>query len=178
MGNSLDSKKDTILNGISAGMDLEDMMVLAQCTPREMVSLKNDSLFQSQVRCSAKTLEKDLLVNLHNIINIQAEKGKDHGTIWLLSKLNPRFSDRPEMGDKPGVININIAGKSLDTMPEVEVMNYKAPTPQPPSECSLNRDDDFIPQDTEYTDSDPIDTVLLNTNLHSGGETLTPGEKY
>jgi len=114
-------KEDLIINGISAGMDLEDMFIIAGCTAKQISELKTDDFFMSRVRSTGKVLEYDLLKNMHNIIGIQTEKGKDHGTIWLLSKLNPRYSDHPDQGDKAGIININMGSTPLSQMDTVEI---------------------------------------------------------
>jgi len=124
-----EAKKDQIVNGISAGMLMEDMFLLAQCSPNEILALQSDEFFLSRCRCAGKQLELDLLSTLTNIISIQEDKGKDHGTIWLLGKINPRFSDRPEMGDKPGVININNDPKPLADLSTVEIHEYLDPPP-------------------------------------------------
>ena len=120
---TLEEKKNLIKNGISAGMDMEDMFILSHCTMDQMATLRADSFFLSECACEAKILEKDLLHGLIQTIALQQDKGKDHGTIWLLGKLNPRFSDRPESGDKPGVINIHTQNLNLETMDTVAVHN-------------------------------------------------------
>lgn len=146
---AIDQKKDLILNGLKAGMDLDDLFIMARCSPNEILTLKADEYFMSDCKCAPKELEIDLLKQLHQAILVQTDKGKDHGVTWLLGKINPRYSDRPENGDKPGIINIYTEPLDLKAMPTVDIVGA-------------------VPEEEESNDGDHL---LNNTGL-------TDGEKY
>jgi hypothetical protein len=151
-----EAKKDQIVNGISAGMLLEDMFILTNCTPEDMLQLNADKFFLARCKCAGKELERDLLTNLSEIIRVQTDKGKDHATIWLLGKMNPRFSERPEMGDKPGVINIITQPVDISKMSTVEIHSpvAKSSLPTLTTDCSSTPDSDLPLDGTDIKEED------------------------
>jgi hypothetical protein len=155
MGQISEAKKDQIINGISAGMLLEDMFILTNCTPEEMLQLNDDQFFLSRCKCAGKELERDLLRNLNEIISVQTDKGKDHATIWLLGKMNPRFSERPEMGDKPGIINIITQPVDISKMSTVEIHSPIAKSSVPSTPVIVASETKTKMDDYLSTDSTP-----------------------
>ena len=115
---------DQILTGITFGMSLEDMLVLSEIEPQDMIDLQADQLFMARANAMAKHLTYDLLKNLDDIIQIQVSKGKDHAVTWLLEKTNPRFAPKGEAGDKAGVINIFTKETTLESSDTVEVHTF------------------------------------------------------
>ena len=99
--------KDSIQNAILVGMSYDDTLILAGATLDEMNELEKDEFFQRERKMYEKTLEKQLLNTLMDTIAIQAEKGRDHGVTWLLSKLNPRYRGEEDPTANAGSIIIN-----------------------------------------------------------------------
>lgn len=99
--------KDSIQNAILVGMSYDDALILAGATLEEINYLDKDEFFQRERKMYEKTLEKQLLNTLMDTIAIQAEKGKDHGLTWLLSKLNPRYRGEEDPSANAGSIIIN-----------------------------------------------------------------------
>ncbi len=99
--------KDSIQNAILVGMSYSDALILAGASLEEISYLDNDVDFQRERKACEKALEKQLLNTLMDTITIQAEKGKDHGVTWLLSKLNPRYRGEEEKGANAGSVIIN-----------------------------------------------------------------------
>lgn len=132
----LSAKKDQILNGLRAGMSLADMYILAELDPVDMARLDEDMFFQAQCKAAPKVLEHDLLTNLKRIINVQVADGKESATVWLLEKLNPRWTGKTDTS-KAGVVNINFGAVDIDKEPTVNIFNPETP-PDPDPETPPN----------------------------------------
>lgn len=120
---------DQIITGISLGMPLEDMMVLSELSPQDMVDLQANSLFMARANAAAKHLTYDLLKRLEDVIDIQVSKGKDHAITWLLEKTNAHFAPKGEAGDKPGIINIFTKDAVVEASDTVEVHTFDTTEP-------------------------------------------------
>lgn len=118
----LAAKKDQIINGLRAGMSLADMYILTELDPIDMERLDNDAFFQAECKAAPKLLEYDLLNNLKKIIGVQAIDGKESATVWLLEKLNPRWTGKTD-SSKAGVVNINFGAVDIDKEPTVSIYN-------------------------------------------------------
>lgn len=126
---------DQILTGITFGMSLEDMLVLSEIEPQDMIDLQSDQLFMARANAMAKHVTYDLLKTLNDIIVIQASKGKDHAVTWLLEKTNPRFAPKGEAGDKAGIINIFTKETTLENSDTVEIHAFGDKPAEPPTEA-------------------------------------------
>ena len=104
--------KTQIINGLKAGMTLEDMYILMGCDAADIIELDADELFQAEVKAAPKMLEFDLLRNMHAAIKIQEAEGKTAGAQWFLEKINPRWAGKTD-NTKPGVINISFGNKKM-----------------------------------------------------------------
>ena len=116
---------DQILTGITFGMSLEDMLVLCEVDPEDMVKLQADQMFMARANAMSKQLSYDLLKQLNDVIETQISKGKDHAITWLLEKTNPRFSNSGDGGDKAGVINIFTHEANVESSDTVAVQIYE-----------------------------------------------------
>lgn len=121
---------DQILTGITFGMSLEDMLVLCEVSPEDMVLLQADQVFMARANAMTKQLTYDLLKKLNDIIEIQQTKGKDHAITWLLEKTNSRFSGN-EGGEKAGVINIFTKDVELKNSDTVQVNTFEETISKP-----------------------------------------------
>lgn len=119
---------DQILSGIALGLPLEDMLVLSEVSPQDMVELQKDEMFMAKANAANKKLTYDLLNNLHDIIDVQVRKGKDHAVTWLLEKTNPFFAAKGDTGDKPGVVNIFTQNTDIAASDTVAVNIYDQPS--------------------------------------------------
>lgn len=114
---------DTILTGLQLGVPLEDMFILAELSPPEMEEFRKDELLMARANSATKKLTYDLLADLHEVIKVQKDKGKDHAITWLLERTNPVFTGNGEGGEKPGVINIFTTNTELKNSDTVEIHN-------------------------------------------------------
>lgn len=139
---------DQILTGLAIGMPLEDMFVLCELDPEDMLKLQNDKLFMARANSMTKKLTYDLLKNLDDVIAVQVAKGKDHAITWLLEKTNPFFAAKSDATDKPGVVNIFTQSTDLVASDTVAVNLYESEN-TPEDNTITPEDNDLTPEDTE-----------------------------
>lgn len=105
-------KKDNIYNALVVGMALEDAYIYAGLTEQEIKSATEDDLLQSEWRQIIKGHEFSLLSRMQEISAKQARMGKEAATTWMLEKMYPRYSGKPQ-GDI-GTITLNIQNQKDD----------------------------------------------------------------
>lgn len=105
-------KRDKIYNALIIGMALEDAYIYAGLTPTEIERVSNDDTLQAEWRSIIKSFEFSLLTRLDEVSKKQARMGKEAATTWMLEKMFPRYSGKPQ-GDV-GTININITPQTDD----------------------------------------------------------------
>lgn len=105
-------KKDKIYNALLIGMALDDAYIYAGLSEDEIVRVTEDDALQRQWRQLSKSFEFSLLDQLNDISKKQAKMGKEAATTWMLEKMFPRYSGKPQ-GDV-GTININIKSEAND----------------------------------------------------------------
>lgn len=105
-------KKDKIYNALLVGMALEDAYIYAGLTPQEITEVTEDDRAQAEWRQLIKGFEFGLLGRMNEISQKQSRMGKEQATEWMLEKLFPRYSGKPQ-GDI-GTININIQNQPGD----------------------------------------------------------------
>lgn len=89
-------KPDLIYNAILIGMSLQDAYIYAGCTEAEILALSEDEDFQARMAKLSKHAEYELLEKLQTVIDKQVNRGCESALTWLLTKLNPRYTDKPQ----------------------------------------------------------------------------------
>lgn len=89
------SKPDLIYDALMVGMSLNDALVYANCTEAEMLEYTNDEWAQKWKGVQRK-LEYGLLEKLQTVIDKQINRGCESALTWLLTKTNPRYTDKPQ----------------------------------------------------------------------------------
>lgn len=90
------SKEDAIYNSLLVGMALEDAYIYAGLTEDEIETVSNDIDYQRKWRQLVKGFEFSLLNDLNHIAQKQVKMGKEGATTWMLEKLFPRYSNKPQ----------------------------------------------------------------------------------
>lgn len=106
------AKQDKIYNALLIGMTLEDAYIYAGLSPDEIVGVNEDPVLQRQWHQILKEFEFALLKRMDSISRKQEKMGKEAATTWMLEKMFPRYSGKPQ-GDV-GTININITPQADD----------------------------------------------------------------
>lgn len=89
-------KQDLIYNAILIGMSLQDAYIYAGCTEAEILQLSEDEEFQMRMAKLSKEFEYGLLEKLGSVIDKQVNRGCESALTWLLTKTNPRYTDKPQ----------------------------------------------------------------------------------
>ena len=89
-------KQDLIYNAILIGMSLQDAYIYAGCTETEILQLSEDEEFQMRMAQLSKQFEYGLLEKLNSVIDKQVNRGSESALTWLLTKTNPRYTDKPQ----------------------------------------------------------------------------------
>lgn len=105
-------KEDSIYNALVIGMALEDAYIYAGLTSSEIASVTEDDELQAKWRQLIKGHEFNLLSRMNEISAKQARMGKEAATEWMLEKMYPRYSGKPQ-GDI-GTITLNIQSQKDD----------------------------------------------------------------
>ena len=77
-------------------MSLQDAYIYAGCTEAEILRLSEDEDFQMRMSQLSKQFEYGLLEKLSNVIDKQVNRGCESALTWLLTKTNPRYTDKPQ----------------------------------------------------------------------------------
>lgn len=107
------NKRDKIYNALLIGMALEDAYIYAGLTEAEIVSVTEDTTLQLEWQQLIKSFEFDLLSQMKEISQKQVRMGKEAATTWMLEKMFPRYSGKPQ-GDV-GTVNLNISYSKDDS---------------------------------------------------------------
>lgn len=89
-------KTDLIHNALSIGMSLQDAYIYAGCTEQEISEWSQDEEKQREWSGIIKRQEYSLLEKLGVVIDKQVNRGNESALVWLLSRLNPRYTDKPK----------------------------------------------------------------------------------
>lgn len=89
-------KEDLIYNALLIGMSLNDAYVYAGCTEAEILQYADDVVLQARWAAVQKQVELSLLEKLQTVIDKQVNRGSESALTWLLTKLNPRYTDKPQ----------------------------------------------------------------------------------
>ena len=89
-------KQDLIYNALLIGMSLNDAYIYAGCTEQEILAYSEDEHLQAKWSQLTKQFEYGLLEKLQVVIDKQVNRGSESALTWLLTKTNPRQTDKPQ----------------------------------------------------------------------------------
>lgn len=89
-------KQDLIYNALLIGMSLNDAYIYAGCTEDEILEYSEDEVLQQIWAGVQKQFEYSLLEKLGTVIDKQVNRGSESALTWLLQRLNPRYTDKPQ----------------------------------------------------------------------------------
>lgn len=110
-------KDDRIYNALLTGMALSDAYIYAGLTPAEIVSVSEDPEYQAKYAKITKEFEYSLLSDLQEVSRKQVKMGKEAALTWMLEKMFPRYSSKPQ-NENP-TVNIhfdNVDPADVDTV--------------------------------------------------------------
>lgn len=91
-----DNKLTAIENALRVGMALEDALALAGLTPKDIAVVMEDEALQMKFSVIRRQHEYSLLNKMADVIDTQVRMGKEAGIIWMLERINPRWSGKPQ----------------------------------------------------------------------------------
>lgn len=89
-------KQDKIYNALLVGMSIDDAYIYAGLTPEEIADATEDTDLQYKWHRLSKEYEFGLLDKLSQVIDKQSRMGKEAALTWMLEKINPRYSSKPQ----------------------------------------------------------------------------------
>lgn len=90
------NKQDLIYNALSIGMSINDAYIYAGCTEQEILEFSENDELQARWSQLQKGYEYGLLEKLNVVIDKQVNRGSESALTWLLTKINPRYTDKPQ----------------------------------------------------------------------------------
>lgn len=118
------NKSDLIYNALLVGMSLQDAYIYAGCTEAEILEYSEDVVLQQRWAQVGKQLEYGLLEKLGVVIDKQVNRGSESALTWLLTKLNPRYTDKPQ-STLPD-LHLHIDPTDPNVYDNVEIFNPEA----------------------------------------------------
>lgn len=112
-----EEKENKIYNALLIGMSLADAYVYAGLSPQEITIVSEDPEYQLKYARLNKEFEYRLLTDLHEVARKQVKMGKEAALTWMLEKMFPRYSSKPQ-NENP-TVNIhfdNVDPAALDTV--------------------------------------------------------------
>ena len=118
-------KQDKIFNALTVGMALTDAYVYAGLTEAEITEATDNVALQTKWHSIIKGFEFSLLSSLNEIAHKQARVGREGATVWMLEKMFPRYSSKPQ----PDVGEVHLHFNNVDPTEydTVEVFNPDTP---------------------------------------------------
>lgn len=112
-------KEDRIYNALVVGMALNDAYIYAGLSPAEIQEVTEDDYYQSKWGQLSKGFEFTLLSSLNDIRQKQVKMGKEAATTWMLEKMFPRYSSKPQ--NEMPAINIVLPDQDPAELDTVEI---------------------------------------------------------
>lgn len=116
-------KHDRLYDALIIGMAAEDAYIYAGLTGEEIEAVGHDEEIQAMIRQRSKEFEYSLLKQMGEIAKKQAKVGREQGTAWLLEKLYPRYSGKPQT--EGGDIHLHFNDSDPAKMETVEIHSGK-----------------------------------------------------
>lgn len=114
-------KHDRLYDALIIGMAVDDAYVYAGLTGEEIEEIGKDETIQRMIHQRSKELEYSLLKQMGEIAKKQAKVGREQGTAWLLEKLYPRYSGKPQA--EGGDIHLHFNDSDPAKLDTVEIHN-------------------------------------------------------
>lgn len=112
-------KHDRLFDALVIGMAAEDAYIYAGLNGEEIEAVGQDENIQSMIRMRAKEFEYSLLKRMNDISQKQAKVGKEAATTWMLEKMFPRYSGKPQT--EGGNIHLHFNDADPAKMDTVEI---------------------------------------------------------
>lgn len=112
-------KYDRLFDALVVGMAAEDAYIYAGLSAEEIEHVAEDENIQSMVRMRSKEFEYSLLKRMNDISQKQAKVGRETATAWMLEKMYPRYSGKPQT--EGGDIHLHFNDSDPAKMGTVEI---------------------------------------------------------
>lgn len=112
-------KHDRLFDALVIGMAPEDAYIYAGLTADEIEEISNDTQIQGMIKQRSKEFEYGLLKQLGDIAKKQAKVGREQATTWMLEKMYPRYSGKPQ--SEGGDIHLHFNDRDPAGMDTVEI---------------------------------------------------------
>lgn len=116
-------KHDRLYDALIIGMAAPDAYIYAGLTSAEIENIAEDTEIQTLITQRSKEYEYSLLKQMGEIAKKQAKVGREQGTAWLLEKLYPRYSGKPQA--EGGDIHLHFNDSDPAKLDTVEIHNGK-----------------------------------------------------
>lgn len=112
-------KHDRLFDALVIGMAAEDAYIYAGLNGEEIEAIGQDENIQSMIHMRAKEFEYGLLKRMNDISQKQAKVGRETATTWMLEKMFPRYSGKPQT--EGGDIHLHFNDSDPSKMDTVEI---------------------------------------------------------
>lgn len=112
-------KRDRLFDALIIGMAAADAYIYAGLTPTEIENIAEDTEVQALISQRSKEFEYSLLKRMNDISQKQAKVGRETATAWMLEKMYPRYSGKPQT--EGGDIHLHFNDSDPAKMETVEI---------------------------------------------------------
>lgn len=112
-------KRDRLFDALIIGMAAADAYIYAGLTPTEIENIAEDTEIQALISQRSKEFEYSLLKRMNDISQKQAKVGRETATAWMLEKMYPRYSGKPQT--EGGDIHLHFNDSDPAKMDTVEI---------------------------------------------------------
>lgn len=112
-------KRDRLFDALIIGMAAADAYIYAGLTPTEIENIAEDTEVQALISQRSKEFEYTLLKRMNDISQKQAKVGRETATAWMLEKMYPRYSGKPQT--EGGDIHLHFNDSDPAKMETVEI---------------------------------------------------------
>lgn len=116
-----EQKLTAIENALQVGMALEDALILASLPPKDIATIMEDEELQMKFSSIRRKHEYGLLTQLHEVMDVQVRMGKEAAITWMLERVNPRWSGKPQ--NEQQSIHLHFASEDPSDYDTVTVFN-------------------------------------------------------
>lgn len=112
-------KRDRLFDALIIGMAAADAYIYAGLTSTEIENIAEDTEIQALISQRSKEFEYTLLKRMNDISQKQAKVGRETATAWMLEKMYPRYSGKPQT--EGGDIHLHFNDSDPAKMDTVEI---------------------------------------------------------
>ena len=117
------AKLDNINNALIIGMALDDAYIYAGLSEAEILEVSQDNELQAAFHQITKRFEYSLLNDMVGIAKKQARMGRESATTWMLEKMFPRYSGKPQADN--GEVHLHFHDVDPASLDTVEIFHPK-----------------------------------------------------